>query len=128
MDLLQLIEESRMVKLLTEICLTIRQQCLLKYSRDYNLTMDKEMYTRLKQDIDTDVWNLVKGFDHDSNVVDQRLLFMITGRGRDKHGGVDEQKFIYSEASEQAFSPSPGHELGVMSYSPPVSSDPNQYI
>lgn len=90
LDMLQLVKESRMVKLLAEILLTLRQQCLLKYSRDYNLTADREMYKQLKQDIDTDVWNLVKGFDPDANVVDQKLLYMITGRGRDKQGGVDE--------------------------------------
>lgn len=70
MDLLNLIEESRVTKLLSETYLTLRQQCLLKYSRDYNLTVDREMFKQLKQDIGGDVFSLVKGFAPERNLVD----------------------------------------------------------
>ena len=56
---------------------------------------------KLKSDIDHDIWQLLKGFNPDKNVVDQKLLYMITGRGRDKHGGVVEADYIYSEGVDE---------------------------
>ena len=68
--------------------------------------MDRTIYEKIRNDIDRDVWSLVKGFNPDNNLVDQKLLFMITGRGRDKQGGVDEEKFIWGNSETQGRSQS----------------------
>ena len=63
--------------------------------------MDRQMFRKLKNEIDTDIWSLLKGFDPDKNLVDQKLLYMITGRGKDKQGGVVEADYIYSENGDE---------------------------
>lgn len=65
--------------------------------------MDRDVYEKMKSDINQDVWSLVKGFDPANSLVDQKLLFMITGRGRDKQGGVDEERFIYSQNGDEEY-------------------------
>ena len=56
------------------------------------------MFKKLKNDIDHDIWSLLKGFDPKNNLIDQKLLYMITGRGKDKC--VIEAEFIYSEKED----------------------------
>jgi len=63
--------------------------------------MDRTIYEKIRNDIDRDAWSLVKSFNPDNNLVDQKLLFMITGRGCDKQGGVDEEKFIWGNSETQ---------------------------
>lgn len=97
-----MIQDSRLNSLVAEFGLTLRQQCLLKYSRDYNLTLDRNNWKKLKNDIDTDIYSLLKGFSPRTNLIDRKLLYIITGRGENCLGGEVEADLIKSYISTES--------------------------
>jgi hypothetical protein len=77
-DILNFIQASRALKLLTSTLLRTNQRHLIKYFKQYHISYDRLQLPEQKPP--KSIKKLVQHFDPINDVIDKRILYEITGR------------------------------------------------
>jgi hypothetical protein len=81
MDLLRFIETSRILKFITSVQLRSNQQQMVPYFKDYHINDENPTIKFSKQP--RDVEKMFKHFNPNTDTLDRRILWEITGRKRE---------------------------------------------
>jgi len=77
LDLFNFIEASRITRFLSELSMSKNRRSMVKHFRQYRLQIDNLF---LPEPFEPSIEKIMRGFDPNSNNVDKRILFEVTGR------------------------------------------------